>query len=167
MANASSLAHRASELRDEFDISFSQPPLGRLPKCEELIAIRAGGARFALRISEIAGLHADKKITPVAGVHAALLGLAAFRGVIVPIYDVGILLGGNHCERPRWLVLAAAEAVGVAFEEFEGRFEASSDAIKAPQAAAAKPEVMPQFVRSDEGVRPIIHLSSLVAELGK
>ena len=83
---------RAAQLRRDFDSSFANPPPVAGEAVQDLLAIRLGARRFALRLSEIAGLYADKRITPVPGAAAGMLGIAGFRGSILPVYDLQRLL---------------------------------------------------------------------------
>src|SRR5689334_2101663 len=101
------VADRLAALRAEFDGSFGQPV--RPPDAEhaELLALRAGGRRYALRLAQTSGLHPDRPVTPLPGPVTALLGLAGFGGTIVPVYDLAALLGHPGPDQPRWLVLAA------------------------------------------------------------
>ncbi len=89
----SQVTGRAAELRDAFDRVFAEAHPPAPPPSEDLLAIRIASEPYALRLTEIAGLFADRKITPVAGRVSALLGIAGFRGLIVPVYDLQVLLG--------------------------------------------------------------------------
>ena len=56
-----------------------------------------GGDPHALRINDIAGLYADMKITPCPSpVPAVARSSPAFRGEVVPVYDLAALLGYPH-----------------------------------------------------------------------
>ena len=68
----------AAELRRDFDRSFAEMPSPGKSSVEDLLAIRLGVQDYALRLSEIAGLFAGKKITPVPGGHRAQLGIVGF-----------------------------------------------------------------------------------------
>jgi chemotaxis signal transduction protein len=156
------IAGRAAELRLAFDRAFAEPVRADTTLNEDLLAIRVETQAFAIRLSEITGLFADKKITPVPGSHAALCGIAGFRGAVVPVYDLQILLGHSSASTPRWLVIAAAAPVALAFEAFEGQLRISRDAIL-PQ--PARPEVRSyarEFVRTRNFVGPIMHLPSIL-----
>jgi purine-binding chemotaxis protein CheW len=156
---AAAIAQRAGELRREFDRSFASPPPVVDDAREDMLAIRLSGRSFALRLKEIAGLFVDKRITPVPGAMAALLGLAGFRGAIVPVYDLQALAGQSAAQASRWLFVAAAAPVAFSFEAFEGQLRVSPDAI-APQDRGEAHAFTRDFVRSGSVLRPIIHLSS-------
>jgi len=161
-APLSAVAGRAVELRRAFDRTFAEPVRFDATLKEDLLAVRIDTRAFAIRLSEISGLFADKKITPVPGGHAALRGIAGFRGTIVPVYDLQILLGHSSTSTPRWLVIAAAAPVALAFEAFEGQLRVPRDAIL-PQ--PSRPEFRGyarELVRTANFVGPVMHLPSLL-----
>jgi chemotaxis signal transduction protein len=161
-APLSGVAARAAELRQAFDRTFAEPVRFDTALKEDLLAVRIDTQAFAIRLSEISGLFADKKITPVPGGHAALRGIAGFRGAIVPVYDLQILLGHSSTSTPRWLVIAAAAPVALAFEVFEGQLRVPRDAIL-PQ--PSRPELRGyarELVRTANFVGPVMHLPSLL-----
>jgi chemotaxis signal transduction protein len=158
----SNVTQRAAELRVAFDRAFADPVRLDTAFKEELLAIRVGGQAYAIRLSEIAGLFADKKVTPVPGGHAALRGIAGFRGAVLPVYDLQILLGHPGNGSPRWLVIAAAAPVALAFDAFERQLRVPRDAIL-PQ--PSRPEIRSyahEFARTQEFSGPIIHLPSVL-----
>jgi chemotaxis signal transduction protein len=119
-----------------------------------------------MRLSEIAGLFADRKITRVPGSKAALLGIAGFRGALVPAYSLRALLGLSGTQAPRWLAIAAAAPVAFAFDAFEGHLRVSADAIMPRQSRGEIKGFAPNFIRADDLARPVIDLSAAVAALG-
>jgi purine-binding chemotaxis protein CheW len=161
---ASRVAARAAELRRDFDRSFALPPASQTATKVGLLAIRVAGKGFAIRLAEIAGLFADKKITRVPGAAASMLGIAGFRGAIVPVYDLQCLLGAPVGKTARWLVHAAAAPVAFAFEEFQGQLRVPPDAI-APQDSQIRNGLTEDFVRADGAVRPIIALARVLAAI--
>ena len=65
-----------------------------------------GGAPFAFRLAEIAGVAVDRKLTSLPSPVPELLGLAGLRGRLVPVYSLTALLGGTpEGTAGRWLVL--------------------------------------------------------------
>lgn len=161
------IATRAAELRLAFDRAFAAPTtLDRRSK-DDLLRIRVGAQSCAIRLSEITGLHAGKKITPIPGGHNALRGIAGFRGAILPVYDLQVLLGHAGGDSPRWLVIAAAAPVAFAFEAFEGQLRVSRDAIVSRSSMPRSSRLEGwnyacEFVRTDNFVGPIVHLSSIL-----
>jgi purine-binding chemotaxis protein CheW len=112
---------RADQLREQFDHSFAEPARRHDVEHVELLAVRAGGLPYALRLSQTSGLHPDRPVTPLPGPLGALLGVAGFGGTIVPVYDMAALLGHPVPARPRWLVLAAGDPpLALAFHDLDG-----------------------------------------------
>ena len=156
------MTERAAELRRDFDRTFAEPIRLDTAAKEVLLGIRIGEQRYAIRLAEAAGVHADKKITRVPGSSAALRGIAGFRGVLLPVYDLHVLLGHSSSEIPRWLVVASAAPVALAFSAFEGQLRASPDEIL-PQ--LARPDVASyarELVRTQNFMGPILHLPSIL-----
>jgi chemotaxis signal transduction protein len=118
--HASPLAQRAAELRRNFDRSFAEPPRLRRAASIDLLALRMDGDGYALRLSAVAGLFADKKLTRLPSAVPEFLGIAGFRGAVVPVYDLRVLLGHGAGEVPRWLVVAAIGQIAFAFDALDG-----------------------------------------------
>ena len=161
MEAAAHINRRAAELRRDFDRGFADPPRVGNEAKQDLLAIRLGARRLAIRLSEIAGLFADKKITPVPGAAAGMLGIAGFRGSILPVYDLQSLLELSTGEAPRWLVVAAAAPVAFSFGAFEEQIRVPADSIKSEQ-TQAKNGFTKEFIQTEGILRPIIHLSSVL-----
>jgi chemotaxis signal transduction protein len=161
-APRSGVAGRAAELRLAFDRAFAEPVRLDTALKEDLLAVRVETQAFAIRLSEISGLFADKKITPVPGGHAALRGIAGFRGAIVPVYDLHILFGRSGSSTPRWLVIAAAAPVALAFAAFEGQLRVVREAIVPQPSRADHRGYVREFVGTEAFVGPIMHLPSVL-----
>ena len=126
----SDVTDRLAQLRGDFDRSFTEPARQHDVEYAELLAIRAGGRPYALRLSQASGVHSDRPVTPLPGPQAALLGVAGFSGAIVPVYDLAALLGHPVPERPRWLVLAAGSPpLALAFHELDGHVRVPTSVI--------------------------------------
>jgi len=161
MEAAVHISMRAAELRRDFDRGFAGAPAIASEAKQELLAIRLGSRRLAIRLSEIAGLFADKKITPVPGAATGMLGIAGFRGSILPVYDLQRLLDLSAGEAPRWLVVAAAAPVAFSFEAFEQQIRVPVDSIKCEQ-TQARNSFTKEFIQTEGILRPIIQLSSVL-----
>lgn len=153
---------RAEQMRQAFDRTFAEPRPPEPPPSEEMLAIRIAGEAYALRLSEIAGLFADRKITPLPTAVAALLGLAGFRGAVVPVYDLHLLLGYPAAETVRWLATVAEAPIAVAFAQHEGQFRLSHDSV-VPQTGGSARRHVREFATVAGLRRPIVDLSSVVA----
>jgi purine-binding chemotaxis protein CheW len=158
----SRLASRARVLRAGFDRSFAEPARIDATVEESLLAVRVGDEVFAIRLAEIAGLHAGKKVTRVPGADPALLGIAGFRGAIRPVYSLAALLGLPARPSPRWLVITAAAPVALAFDVFEQHLRVAPDAIRPRDASAKDQPYVRDFLCGQQLVRPILHLPSIL-----
>lgn len=113
------LERRAAELREAFDRAFALP-LVQLPRDEvELVVVKAGGASYGIRTSELIGLEVDRRIVPLPSARAGLLGLCSARDELVAVFELAVVLGGPAANnRPRWIALHRdKELVALAFDE--------------------------------------------------
>jgi purine-binding chemotaxis protein CheW len=132
MIGPDAVAERLDGLREEFDRSFADPLRRHDAEHDELLAIRAGGRPYVLRLSQTSGLYPNRPVTPLPGPLPALLGLAGFSGTTVPVYDLATLLGHPVPDRPRWMVLAAGSPpLALAFHGLDGHVRVPSSAIVA------------------------------------
>lgn len=113
---------RSASLRRAFDQSFAAPPPEASQGLEDLLRIRVAGDPYAIRLRDIAGVVARRKIVPVPGGTPALLGSAGIRGGIVPVFALAVLLGYEQAaDVPSWAVLCGPdEPIALAFPELEG-----------------------------------------------
>lgn len=161
-------------LRREFDGSFAQAPRLEREPLEGLLAIRLGGDPYAIRVSEIGGIHADRRIMPLPTPVPELLGVAGLRGQIAPVYDLAALLGYARASSPRWLILLRGTptrlGVALAFDTFERHFSVSvrhivpASVACTAQSGTAYPHLT-DVIRTDEVVRPLISLPSLLQDI--
>ena len=158
----SQLADQAGELRRLFDRAFAEPVRGDVASTDDLLAFRIGSEPYALRLTEIAGLFAGRRISRLPGSHGAFLGLVGFRGSIVPAYDLQVLLGRPALDAPRWLAVASAALVAFAFETFEGHLRVPRDAIMPRQASERSNPLIREFAPAAASARPIVHLPSVL-----
>jgi purine-binding chemotaxis protein CheW len=158
---------RALQMRRDFDETFAKPVRIDEATKEKFLTIRAAGQPCAIRLAEIAGLFVDKKITPVPGGHAALLGIAGFRGVILPVYDLPRLIGSPAAQAPRCLIIVRAAPVVLAFGAFETQLLASPEAIVAQAPRPEMKNFVRDFVRLPDFHGPILHLPSVLDAIGQ
>ena len=158
----SRLADRAEALRLAFDRSFAEERRRDTPSNESLLAFDLGAEPYALRLSEIAGIFVDRKITRLPGGATALLGFAGFRGAIVPAYDLHVLLGRAPTETPRWLALASGAPVALAFETFVGHLQVPREAIMPRDGEEQSQRLIREVASADGLVRPVVHLPSVI-----
>jgi chemotaxis signal transduction protein len=152
---------RVTDLREAFDRSFTRAPSTEAAVGQNLLAIRIGADPYALRLVDVSGLFADKKVTWLPSPVSELLGIAGFRGTVLPVYDLGMLLGHPRAAASRWLVVTAVTPVGLAFEGFDGYLNGRADAML-PDARAEAGERYVREVLQAEVARPVLHLPSVL-----
>ena len=91
----------AAALAEAFDAAFARPPASGRADTQSFLALRLGDDAFAVRVGDIAALHADRRIVPMPSAEPTLLGVAAVRGRIAPVYDLAALLGYPANGAPR------------------------------------------------------------------
>lgn len=155
-------------LRTGFDRSFAEPPRRHDEEYIELLAVRAGGRGYALRLSQTAGLHCEHSVTPLPGPLSALLGVAGFGGAIVPVYDLGALLGNPADSAPRWLVTAQGDPpVALAFAELDGHLRVPSETVVDEPGGPHRRDCLHGMVALPDGTRPVVDLPSVRAAVGR
>ncbi|MDG6109945.1 chemotaxis protein CheW [Dactylosporangium aurantiacum] len=165
-AGKADLRQRLAQLRDSFDRSFADPHREQVTGFDDLLAVRVGGHRYALRLTQAAGLFPDRPVTRLPGPLPALRGVASFRGSIVPVYDLGAVFGHPVPETARWLVLAAGEPpVALAFEELDGHLRVPSDAIVEESTGHGPRGCLRGIVPLDGGARPIVDVPAVRAAI--
>jgi purine-binding chemotaxis protein CheW len=155
---------KAAALRHGFDRSFAEAPSLDGAAGEPFLAVRIAGAACALRLVEVSGLFAGKTVVAMPSPAAELLGLAECRGAVLPVYDLGLMLGRPKGTAPRWLVVAAGGDVAFAFEGYDGFLRAQPGTIiqeSRPEGAAGS---VREVLQADV-IRPIVHLPSLIETL--
>jgi chemotaxis signal transduction protein len=149
-------------LRRSFDAAFSDATRVETAGLEDLLAIGLGQRRYALRRTDVSALVADKAVTRLPGAPPALLGIAGFRGQIIPVYDLRVLLGEDATTQPRWLVLGVTEPrYGLAFDQFEGYLRAPREAIVARDDSTAPHPGAQELLHCDGQVRAVVHAKSV------
>src|SRR5690606_1290568 len=89
---------------------------------DDVLRIAVGGVSLAIRVRDLAGLFAGLAVTALPGPVRELAGLAGLRGDLVPVFDLGQLLGREAVKDPgRWVaLLRAPERVAVSFDAAAG-----------------------------------------------
>lgn len=151
----------ARSLRDKFDASFAVAHESKAIAELDFLAVRIGGDAYALPLAELAGVFADRPITPAPSRSAALIGLAGVRSSIVPVFDLGVLLGYARSASPRWIVIC--NQIGFAFEVLEGHVRVETSAITSQ---ASRPHTS-EVARMNGQLRSIIRLSSIVSAVSR
>lgn len=116
-------ARTAAELRAEFDAGFAEPRPRAVPQVD-VIALRAGGAPYAIARSELAALRVDLAIVDLPSPASALIGVTALRGDLLPVWDLGRLVHGEPVRARRWCAIVRGGTVAVAFDRLDGHLRA-------------------------------------------
>jgi chemotaxis signal transduction protein len=165
VASTEALSARLLDLRASFDRAFSEPERDQAETRIDLLLIRVGRERFALKFSEIAALEADRTITAVPSEHSELVGIAGMRGAVVAVFDLATLLELPRPDGPRWLVLAKGAPIAFAFTGFEGQKSVRPEALAStePGGAGRFRAVVKIDEREDNRVSlPVIDIPALV-----
>ena len=153
------LAMRAMTLRENFDRSFAAPRQAGAVESVDFIAIRVDEAPYAIRLEDIAALSVSRKITALPGQAATLLGLAGFRGAMLPVYGLAALLGHGMGAPACWLV--RAPPVSFAFSQFEGHLRLPAVQIVPQQEASSAGRHVSGFLQYEGHTRPVLDMASL------
>ena len=126
------ISERAAGLRKAFDRGLRRAAASSIPS-RRRISYRSsvGGDPYMLRLAEIAGFFADKKVTRLPSRVAELSGVAGFRGTMLPVYDLAALLRYPPSPSARWMAIAAEAPLALTFDSFDGHFRFAADAIAA------------------------------------
>ncbi len=161
------LATRAAELRATFDAGFATPARLDQGATVDLLSIRLENEAYALRLSEIAGLVAGHAVTPLPAEMSGLFGIAGFRGSIMPVYDLAALLGHAPAAACRWLAIARAAPVALAFATLEGHLRVPSDAIVPDHDASDPTQRIVEFLRRPDRASPIVDIALLLDRISQ
>lgn len=156
------LADRAEELRSAFDHTFAELPSTDVMLHENLLMLRLGEDSYIVRVAEIAGLFAGRPITSLPSPEPELLGIAGFRGTVVPIYDLSLILGKPRSASPRWFFLLAGASAGLAFDQFEGHMRLARSALAPVDSTDTAHHYVREIAQTGAGTRPVIHLPSIL-----
>ena len=162
----SHVSERAAELRRAFDRNFTEAQHFETATAEDFLSIHVGGDPYALRLGDVAGLYSDKRVTGLPSRVAELRGIAGFRGTMLPVYDLAALLRYPLASSPRWMVVSSEAKVAFAFDGFDGHFRFTRPSV-AEHDGPDQREHVREVVRTDSLIRPIVHLSSIVAAIRK
>jgi len=153
---------RAGELQRAFDEGFARAPEQTAENHINLLAVSIAGAPYALELKGIAGLYANKKITRIPSHAPGLLGVAGFRGAILPVYDLAALIGFPATEKPRWFAIVAGTDLAIAFETFDGHLSVPADTVVPSDSQEGNRRHFSHVLRSTDGLRAVINLSSVL-----
>lgn len=161
-SHTAALSPTVERLRREFDSTFSRAPTTEKTRHLDLLAIRVGTQPYALHLTEISALAVGKVVTPLPLAASALLGITGFRGLIVPVYDLAVLLGHGGGETLRWMVVSAgATTIGLAFDHFDGHLRVEEDELVAEGPGSSSGRLR-QVLQHRHEVLPMIQVPAIV-----
>lgn len=167
MKEAPVLDSKLAELRRAFDRSFALPPPQAAQEVEDLLAIRVAGDPYAVRLREISGMMAGRKVVSVPAGAPGLLGLAGIRGGVVPVFGLASILGyGQASGEPRWMILCGVEdPIALAFPDFEGFLRLPKSSLHSDETLQATRHHVNEVAKTDAGNRAVIGVSLVVAAI--
>jgi chemotaxis signal transduction protein len=131
MSNDGALPTQADDLRRSFDQSFAEVERPARASFQRFLGLTIGDAAYAIRVNEVTSLAPVRKIVPVPSAQPELMGLCGHRGAVLPVFDLGALLGHGATERVRWLVLCGVpDVVALAVSLLDGQIEAPTSAVR-------------------------------------
>ena len=112
------------EMKTEFDLSFAKEPKVHISNHEDCLIVRLENDYYALKVSEMRGIEAQKKITPLPDEKPELLGISAIQGHLAPVYSLARIMGyADTSTQPRWTVMCDSNSrIALAFDILEGYF---------------------------------------------
>lgn len=157
----------AGQLRREFDLGFAAAP-GEVGEPEVgLLTLRVRGVACAVRLADLSGVVSTPQVISVPSDANGLLGLSGVRGRLVPVFDLGALLGHAPCEEPlRWLVMCGSgQGLALAVNDIEHHLSVPVSALRSSESSPSLEQLADQLVDSDSGLLPVINLARLLAAL--
>lgn len=84
---------------------------------DQHVHLRVGAERYALPVADVRSIIDMEGVAPVLGMPAAVLGVRALDGTLLPVFDLATLLGVAGAAPARIVVLDADGVVGLAVDE--------------------------------------------------
>jgi len=134
-------AKRLLSLRAE---ALARPPSEEVlsPSVVETVAFEVGGSKFAIGSREVSEVRALGRVSRLPGATAGVSGLVVFRGRLVAVVDLAVLLGGaaagERRSEDRVVVVVESDRGTLAFvcDALEGLRSLDTKALKAPREAS-------------------------------
>jgi purine-binding chemotaxis protein CheW len=156
-------------MRREFDAAFAAPAKPAQGELHRVLAIRVGRERLAVRLDELDGLQATRKIVALPASARGLLGIIGIRGRLLSVYHLASLIGAGPGDGPsRWLLVArGAEPVAFAFEELEAHLVISASELRPTRGGEGESEHIAGVLERDGVVRGVIDISLVMATVAR
>ncbi len=155
-----SLRDMAAELRRAFDRSFAEPRHADTAQLDDFLAIRLREDPHVLRLDGVARLLPLRALTRFPSTVPQWLGLTGVAGEVVPVYDLGGLLGYPTATALRWMTVCRTAPVALAFDVFEGQF-------RHPREVDSGGEGSPrgEVLRTAGQVRPVVPVDEVISTI--
>jgi chemotaxis signal transduction protein len=166
MTDTPSLAISAAMLREAFDRDFAAAPAEIRDAGLPFVRIRAGRHVYAVALSEVTTVLADRPHVALPSAASELLGVAALRGDVVSVFSLSALLGDHGETAPRWLLLVDrnGDKAAFAFDAMEGHLRITADDIATvPDVTALEP--IRSSARVSGEMIPILSIAALIERL--
>jgi len=127
---------RAERLRAE------QRAAERKSELVALVTFRLGRESYALPADQVRGAIACQSLVPIPSTPPHLLGITNFRGEILPVFDLGVLLGlASEPGEPAYFLIArpGADSAALGCDSCPDIVEVPGDDIKPPRSTIASP----------------------------
>ena len=151
---------KAAELRRTFDRSFAEARHADSALFDDFLAIRLRDDPHVLRLDGVARLLPLRALTRFPSALPSWLGLAGVAGAVIPVYDLGLLLGYPVGGTPRWMAVCNAAPVALAFDVFEGQFRHPRDFDSGMQQSPRG-----DVLRTPDQVRPVVPTDEVLATI--
>lgn len=152
------LKDRAAELRRAFDRSFAEKIHAGAALFDDFLAIRLRDDPHVLRLDGVGRLLPLRALTRFPSTVPQWLGLAGVAGDVLPVYDLGLLLGYPAGPTPRWMAACKSAPVALAFDVFEGQFRHRRE-VDSGAMGSTRGEVL----RTAGQVLPVVPIDELIA----
>lgn len=164
---------RLAEIRRSFDASFAAPALRHDEERRSALAIQAGEGRFAVRVEDLAGVEACRRIVRLPANLPGLLGVAGIRGRLLAAYDLGALLGqpsrdlGKGRAPLRWILVCGKEpGIGLVIEEIEAFVRVAAADFKPVDQSAAGGYLLGVLHHRDRGFG-VVDIAAIAAAVAR
>lgn len=157
-------ARSAQRMREEFDLGFARAPQLAKPGVVDLLQIRVAERRYAVRLAEVAAVHAERRVVAVPTPDSKLLGLVGLRGSIAPVFDLALALGHARAAAPRWILeVRSARPCALAFADLDGHLRLAAEQLTFGAASSGVSVAILGTAATEAGPLPIIDLSAVYA----
>jgi purine-binding chemotaxis protein CheW len=131
-----------------------------------VLICRTGRRRCALPIEAVIETMRPLPLEPIAGAHAAVLGVAVIRSQPTVVVELGRLLGGDAAAASRFVTIRTGpRTVALAVEEVIGVEALAEDALHAlPPLLAASSSAVVSLGNVDRELLVVLEASRLVPE---